>query len=79
MPVLYNTNFVGRMDPKADRASQTFYIKSMHFEKGFSPDEKFNLSFAKKLKAFATFNGCDKIVIEKADSKWKKEMKSLLK
>ncbi len=79
LPVLYNTNFVGRMDPKADRASQTFYIKSMHFEKNFIPDEKFNSAFVKTLNAFATFNGCDKIVIDKANGKWKKEMKKLIK
>lgn len=79
LPVLYGKDFVARLDPKADRASKVFYIKSMHFEKGFSPDEKFNSALTKKLNAFATFNGCDKIVIEKADSKWKKEMKTLLK
>ena len=79
LPVLYNTNFVGRMDPKADRASQTFYIKSMHFEKNFIPNEKFNSALVKTLNAFATFNGCDKIVIDKANGKWKKEMEKLIK
>ena len=79
LPVLYNDAFIGRFDPKADRASKTFYIKYMHFEKGFKPNEKFNSIFVKKLKEFSAFNGCENIVIDKADAKWKKEMKSLLK
>ncbi len=78
LPVLYNNNFVARFDPKADRASKTFIIKTMHFEKGFRADENFNVLFAEKLKLFATFNACNKIVIETADAKWKKEMKKLM-
>jgi len=78
LPVLYKKNFVARFDPKADRVSKTFYIKSMHFEKGFLPKENFNILFAEKLKSFSNFTGCDKIVIEKADRKWKKEILSLI-
>ncbi|MBA3971009.1 MAG: winged helix-turn-helix domain-containing protein [Bacteroidetes bacterium] len=78
LPILYDDRFVARFDPKADRASKVFYIKSMHFEKGFKPDENFNNFFAQKLKAYATFTGCDKIEIEKADKVWKKEIKSLV-
>ncbi len=79
LPVLYGDKFIARFDPKADRASKTFYIKSMHFEKGFKPDENFNLQFAAKLKEFSEFNGCKKIVIEKADKTWKKEIMFLCK
>lgn len=79
LPVLHGNKFVARFDPKADRTTKTFYIKIMHFEKGFKPTEAFNISFASKLKDFATFNGCTKIVIEKADKSWKKEILSILK
>lgn len=75
LPVLYNNAFVARLDPKADRASKTFFIKSIHFEKNFIPDTKFNLLFAEKIKSFATFTGCNKVVIDKANANWKKEMK----
>jgi uncharacterized protein YcaQ len=78
LPVLYGIDFIGRFDPKADRASKTFYVKSMYFEKGFKRDERFNLQFAEKLRSFAEFNGCTKIVIDKAEAKWKKEMKGLM-
>jgi uncharacterized protein YcaQ len=74
LPVLYGNSFVARFDPKADRASKTFYIKAIYFEEGFTPSTDFNILFAKKLKEFALFNGCEKIVIDCADKKWKKEI-----
>jgi uncharacterized protein len=79
LPVLYGNDFIGRFDPKADRATKTFYVKSMYFEKSAKPDAAFNRVFAEKLKAFAAFNGCDKIIIDKAEVKWKKEMREMLK
>lgn len=79
LPVLYRDKFVGRFDPKADRTSGVFYVKSMYFEKGVKPDDKFNTAFAKKLKEFAEFNECDTIKIDKAEKGWKKEMMKLLK
>lgn len=79
LPVLHDNEFVARFDPKADRASTTFYVKSIHFENTFKPSDLFNHSFALKLKEFAAFNGCDKVVIENAESKWKKQITSALK
>lgn len=73
LPVLYGNSFVARFDPKADRASKTFYIKSIYFEEGFTPSSDFNVLFAKKLKEFVVFNGCEKLVIDRADKKWKQE------
>jgi uncharacterized protein YcaQ len=66
LPVLFDNKFVARLDPKADRASKTLYIKSIHFEKGFLPTDEFNSMFAKKIKAFATFNACDSVKIEQS-------------
>ena len=79
LPVLYGDRFVARMDPKADRASKVFHVKTIHFEEGFKPEDGFNKAFAYKLKAFATFNGCSEIVIDKAEKTWKKEINVLLK
>lgn len=70
LPVLYNNKFVGRFDPKADRKNKIFYIKSLYFEEIFKPDEVFKQLFLSKLRDFAIFNGCEKIIIEKADDKW---------
>jgi len=74
LPVLYRGNFIGRFDPKADRNAKIFYIKILHFEKNFKPDDAFNILFVAKLKEFALFNGCIKIVIDKAEKIWKKEV-----
>lgn len=78
LPVVYGNTFVARFDPKADRASKTFYIKSIHFEKTFKPNTDFNNQFAAKLKEFAAFNGCDKIIIQKENTSWKKNITSLI-
>ena len=78
LPILYNTSLVGRLDPKADRASGIFYIKSIHFENKFHPDDSFNSAFANEIKDFALFNGCDEIKIETSNVKWKKEILSLI-
>lgn len=61
LPILYNNQFVGRFDPKADRKTKTFYIKQLHFEKGFKPTAEFKKLFNEKLNAFAKFNGCEKV------------------
>jgi uncharacterized protein YcaQ len=78
LPVLYGDSFIGRFDPKADRASKIFYVKSMHFEKGLKTDDELNHAFAGKLKNFAEFNGCERVEIVKAESKWKKKMQTLV-
>lgn len=79
LPVLYENAFVARFDPKADRPTKTFHIKQMHFEKNFKPTEEFTVCFADKLKAFANFNGCDKLLITNAPANWKKELKKFIK
>lgn len=61
LPVLYGNQFVARLDPKADRAAKTFYIRRFHQEKGWKATERFEIALAEKLKTFAAFNGCEKI------------------
>jgi uncharacterized protein YcaQ len=62
LPILYNNQFVGRFDPKADRKTKTFYVKQLHFEKGFKQTQDFGTLFNEKLNAFAKFNGCETII-----------------
>jgi uncharacterized protein YcaQ len=79
LPVLFNDRFAGRFDPKADRASKTFYVYKLFMEPGFEKSDMLP-PFAEKLKEFAAFNGCDKIVIEKTEPKGMiKELKKLVK
>jgi uncharacterized protein YcaQ len=79
LPILHGDKFVARFDPKADRKEKVFHLKTTHFEKGFEPQQSFNKKFAAQLKKYAAFNGCSKVMIAKADKKWKKEMNDLLK
>jgi hypothetical protein len=50
----------------------------MHFEKGVKPDERMNLAFAQQLTHFAEFNGCEKVIVLKAENKWKRSMEGIL-
>lgn len=74
LPVLYNGRFIGRFDPKADRAGKTFVLKSFYFEKGFKPNDEFTLAFVNQLKQFAHFNGCEDLSMLKVASAWKKQV-----
>ncbi len=65
LPVLWGREFVGRLDSKADRKKKTFIVRKMVFEPGFKDYERLLPALAKRLHVFATFNGCERIVVEK--------------
>ena len=65
LPILWNGNFVGRLDPKADRKNKTLIIKNIVFEPAFSGFEESLPSLVKKLVDFAKFNNCEKIELLK--------------
>ena len=65
-PILYGDRFVGRIDPKADRKNQTFFVNALHFEPGFQPDDRFMDTLASKLDEMARFNGCRNVVLQKS-------------
>ena len=64
LPILWGDNFVGRLDPKADRKEKVFIIRNLVFESPFDSFDAFLPSFTKKLVALARFNYCDKITFE---------------
>ena len=66
LPVLFEDRFVARFDPKADRKTAEFIIKSFWFEPDFVPNDDFISEFVKTLKAFITFCGCKKLKILKS-------------
>jgi uncharacterized protein YcaQ len=79
LPILAGNSFIGRFDPKADRTTKTFYLKTVFFEPEFKPTKEFNEAFAFRLNEFAEFNGCKKIIVGEAESKWKKEFTAIIK
>lgn len=80
LPVLYNGNFTGRFDPKADRQNKTLIIKHFYLENPPEDTAGFLDTFANALKEFAVFNGCEKITVEKTSPvKLKGELAKRLK
>lgn len=82
LPILWGDELVGRMDPKADRKNKVLILRSLSFERGFQAFDAILPLFARKLSAFAQFNGCENVVIEKtsptkARAALKKEIEGL--
>ncbi len=69
LPILIDNEFIGRLDPKADRKTKTFYIKNFFLEKEPKNFKKLLPQVCIAIKEFAVFNGCEKIVIEKTSPK----------
>ena len=64
LPVLWGSEFVGRLDPKADRKARTFIVRRLTLEPGCTEYDELLPALAGKLHEFAAFNGCDRIVVE---------------
>jgi uncharacterized protein YcaQ len=67
LPVLWGERFVGRVDAKADRNSQTLVINQLTFEPQVADYDGLLPVLAKKLWAFAVFNDCERIAIERVE------------
>lgn len=65
LPILWGTQFVARMDAKADRKKNVFYVRNLVFEEGFNELEAFLPAFTAKLWWFAKYHQCQEIVVEK--------------
>ncbi|MFK7905515.1 MAG: winged helix-turn-helix domain-containing protein [Chitinophagales bacterium] len=65
LPILWGTQFIGRLDAKADRKQKTLYLRNLVFEEQFTHLDAALSAFVKKLWSFAHFNGCEDIVVEK--------------
>jgi uncharacterized protein YcaQ len=68
LPILVGDRFVARMDSKADRKQKVLIIFNLHFEPiKLSQSEVSKLGAA--LMAFAKFNQCQEVVVEKSNNK----------
>ncbi len=64
LPLMWGTEFVGRMDCKADRKKKILTLHTLSFEEGFNEWEEFLPVFAAKVADFAVFNNCSRIDLE---------------
>jgi uncharacterized protein YcaQ len=79
LPILWQGELIGRLDPKADRAQRVLIIRKLFLEREPKNRDIFLASLATKLREFAAFNDCDEIKIEKtAPGTLKRELKTLL-
>ena len=80
LPILWNGSFIGRLDPKAERKSQTFLVRNIVFEPGFKDYDALLPALAKALHRFAAFNGCTSIRVERTKpSNFKTPLNRILK
>ena len=79
LPILYNNDFAGRLDPKADRQKKEFIIKSLYIENPPTDMDDFLISLSVAARQFAAFHDCTKITVEKTfPAKIKSTLKSAL-
>jgi uncharacterized protein YcaQ len=64
LPILFGEEFVGRLDPKADRASKTLVVRRLAIEPGRADDDRLLAELTAALRRFARFNGCVSVVLE---------------
>lgn len=67
MPILHRGRLVGRLDPKADRASKTLLVRAVYLEPGVALTDELVTGVAAALCEFATFHGSERIVVERAE------------
>jgi len=67
LPILHRGELVGRLDPKAHRASGVFEVKALHLEPGFSPDARFVSELAQTLTEFAAWHGTPKVRVTRTN------------
>ena len=58
LPILYGSRFIGRIEPKADRAARTLSVRGVWFEPGVRRTAKLSGLVDKAVLRLARFNGC---------------------
>ncbi len=67
LPILHRGELVGRLDPKAHRASGVFEVKALHLEPDFEADDRFVIELAETLAGFAVWHGTPEIRITRTN------------
>ncbi|WP_044240110.1 winged helix-turn-helix domain-containing protein [Flexithrix dorotheae] len=62
LPILFGTEFIGRINPKADRKTKTLHLDNLVFENGLDEDEIVK-PLTEKIVEFAHFNKCQQVEI----------------
>lgn len=65
LPILWGNNFVGKIDPKADRKNKTLIINNLIIEQSEADSDDFLSSLAERLAELTRFNQCERVRISK--------------
>jgi uncharacterized protein YcaQ len=66
LPILHRGRLVGRLDPKADRASRTLIVRAIYLEPGEPPSEELVSALVGALREFMAFHGSETLIIERS-------------
>ncbi len=67
LPILHRGALVGRLDPKAHRASGLFEVKSLYLEEGVQPDDDLLEGLGTVLRRLAAWHGTPQVVIRHSE------------
>ncbi|MCK4252494.1 YcaQ family DNA glycosylase [candidate division WOR-3 bacterium] len=65
LPILWQNQLIGKIDPKADRKNKILIINNLHLEDKKINYNKFIPALSRTLKDFADFHNCEKIELSK--------------
>lgn len=65
LPVLWGDEFAAQLDAKAERKTGRLVVKNFKLEGGVEPSAEFRDALGEKLVAFARFNGCEEVAVER--------------
>ena len=65
LPILFEDQLVGRLDPKADRKEGVLLVRKLWLEPWFEATDDFLAQLATALVRFARFNGCESVKVER--------------
>lgn len=74
LPILWGDQLIGRMDAKAVRKSGEFQVKNLVLEEKFKHYQELAEGLSNEIGRFATFNGCDRITIDRIEPSHFKSM-----
>ena len=61
LPVLWGSDFIGRIEAVADQKEDTLRVKNIWLEPGVRQTGKLQLAFDRTLRRFARFNDCTRV------------------
>ena len=67
MPILHKGRLVGRLDPKADRQTNTLIVRALYLEPGEAVSDELVAALRGALREFMAFHGSERLVIERSE------------